>query len=243
LVVDDEPDIANLIRRYLERAGYQVRVARDGAEALRLARTEQPDLVTLDIMLPDVDGLTVLERLKSDPATAAVPVMLLSIVPDEGQGKLLGAVDYLAKPIQRRVLLARVRRILADDRPRLVLVADDDADTRGFLAGRLRRVGYQVVEAADGAEAVALAKQEQPGLVLMDIRMPGMDGIAALQALRAAPETRHLPVVMMTASQGMLEYSRSAIEALGGSTLRLTPCTAEELAAAIVQGLAQGGRA
>lgn len=238
LVVDDEPDIANLIRRHLERAGLRVLLAHDGAEALRLAQAERPDLITLDVLLPDTDGFAVLDRLKSDPATAAIPVMLISVLPDEGRGKLLGVLDYVHKPLQEHTLLDRVSRILARGRPGRVLVADDDADVRALLAGHLRRGGYEVIEAADGAEAVALARQERPGLLFLDIRMPRMDGLAALRALRAEAATRGLPVIMMTASPGMLEGSRPAVEALGGATLLSKPCTAEELAAAIAQGLA-----
>ena len=136
LVVDDEPDIANLIQRNLERGGYRALVAGSGAEALRLARAEHPDLVMLDVALPDCDGFTVLERLKSDPSTAAVPVILLSVLPETERGKLLGAVDYLTKPVGERVLLERVTRALAGDRQRLVLVADDP--NRAWTARKLR---------------------------------------------------------------------------------------------------------
>ncbi len=237
LVVDDEPDIANLMRHYLERAGLQVLLASGGAEALRLATAERLDLITLDILLRDMDGFTVLERLKSDPATAMIPVMLISILPDEGRGKLLGALDYLHKPVREHTMVERVNRILAGDRARRVLVAADDADVRTLLAGHLRQAGYEVVEATDGAEAVARAQQASLGLVLMDIRMRTMDGLAALRALRAEPTTRNLPVIMMTASPSVFEESRPAIEALGGVGLLAKPCTAEELATAIARGL------
>lgn len=205
-----------------------------------MASAERPDLITLDILLPNTDGFTVLERLKGDPLTATIPVMLISIMPDEGHGKLLGAVDYLHKPIREHTVLERVSRILARDRPRRVLVADDDADVRALLAGHLRQAGYDVVEATDGAEAVALARRTSPGLVLMDLRMPNMDGLAALRALRAEPTTRNLPVIMMTASPGMLDESRTAMAALGGARLLAKPCTAEELAATITRSLAEG---
>ncbi|GAC1347334.1 MAG: hypothetical protein NVSMB27_12520 [Ktedonobacteraceae bacterium] len=241
LVVDDEPDIAHLIQRYLERAGYQVHLAHNASDALKMAQTQHPDLITLDIMLPDTDGFTVLEWLKSDQATATIPVVLLSIVDDGGRGKLLGAVDYLRKPISEEALLERVGLILSEDRAQLILVADDDADIRGLVAENLRRAGYQVVEASDGAEAVALAQRDRPSLALLDIRMPAMDGIAALRALRADPATRSLPVIMMTASPGAFEESRSTIKALGGAMLLSKSHTIEELAAAIDRGLTNGG--
>ena len=239
LVVDDEPDIANLIKRYLEHASYKVLIARNAAEALRMAKAEHPDLITLDVMLPDADGFTVLEWLKSDSATAAIPVVLLSMMDDVGRGKLLGAVDYLRKPIEERVLLEHVGLILANDAAHLILVADDDDDVRGLIAGNLRRAGYQVIEATDGEEAVAMVRRDQPGLALIDIKMPHMDGITALRTLRAEPTTRNLPVVMMTASPGVMEESRSVIEALGGAILLGKPYTAEELAKAIARKLGE----
>jgi PAS domain S-box-containing protein len=237
LVVDDEPDVADLIRHNLERGGYDVLVARSGAEALRLAQDARPDLITLDIALPDVDGFTVLEQLKDTVSTATIPVLLLSILTEQGRGKLLGAVDYLRKPVPERVLLERVARILADDRSRRVLVADDDDDARALLAGHLRRAGYLVVEAANGADAVALARRELPGLALIDVRMPGTDGLAALRALRAEPATSGLAVIMMTASPLVFEESRSAVEALGGTALLTKPCTPDELAAVLMRPL------
>ncbi len=242
LVVDDEPDIANLIRRYLERGGYQVLVAGNGAEALRTAKAEKPDLITLDVQLPDADGFTVLEWLKNEPETASIPVLMLSMMADDGRGKVLGAVDYLTKPTQERGLLERVGRALVKGRPKLVLVVDDDANIRRLLAGYLLRAGYQVLEAGDGAEAVEVVKRERPGLVLMDIRMPGMDGITALQELRGSAETQDVPVVIMTASPGALEEGESAVGTLGVSGLLSKPFTAEDLAEAILRGLASGGQ-
>ncbi|MGN6759361.1 MAG: response regulator [Thermomicrobiales bacterium] len=239
LVVDDEQDIATLIRRYLERAGYSVLVARDATIALQLAREEAPDLITLDISLPGADGLTLLEWLKSDPLTAAIPVVLLSILDDTGRGKLLGAVDYLAKPVNEGVLLDRVRAILAQSaagRPHRILVADDERDLRTLVAGGLRWAGYDVFEAGDGEEALAIARREQLDLILLDIRMPRLDGMGVLRALRADEATRTIPVVVMTASPGALEENRSAIEALGGRVLLSKPCTPQELATAIVSG-------
>ncbi|GAC1503401.1 MAG: hypothetical protein NVS2B12_14400 [Ktedonobacteraceae bacterium] len=194
LVVDDEPDIANLIRRYLEHANYEVLVAHDAGHALSLARTAHPDLITLDIMLPDTDGFTVLEWLKNDLATAAIPVVMLSMMDDTSRGKLLGAVDYLRKPIEERVLLERVGSILVGDRTHTILVAEDDIDVRNLIAGNLRRAGYAVVEAVNGAEAVVLAQDYHPDLALIDIKMPTMDGITALRELRAEKAgSRQLP--------------------------------------------------
>jgi DNA-binding response OmpR family regulator len=166
-------------------------------------------------------------------------VVLLSILDDTGRGKLLGAVDYPAKPVNEGVLLDRVRAILAQSaagRPHRILVADDERDLRTLVAGGLRWAGYDVFEAGDGEEALAIARREQLDLILLDIRMPRLDGMGVLRALRADEATRTIPVVVMTASPGALEENRSAIEALGGRVLLSKPCTPQELATAIVSG-------
>ena len=242
LIVDDEPDIAKLIRRYLERAGYQTLIAHNGKDAFRIAQTERPDLITLDIVLPDANGFTVLEWLKSDSDTQAIPVILLSIMADEEEGKMLGAVDYLAKPVNERVLLQHVSRALERGQPRRVLVAEDDADSRHLVAEYLRRAGYEVLEARDGAQAIQIAKEQGPMLILLDIRMPRLDGVAALSQLRADEQTRRVPVIMMTGFAGALEKNRSMIAELNAPVVLTKPFTAEQLVAAITQTLAQGGK-
>jgi DNA-binding response OmpR family regulator/anti-sigma regulatory factor (Ser/Thr protein kinase) len=241
LVVDDEPDIAGLIRRYLERGGYQVLVAHDARTALETARREHPDLMTLDVNLPDSDGFTLLEWLKGDPATAPIPVIMLSVLEDTGRGLLMGAVDYLHKPIDESTLLSHVGSIVRSPEPQVVLVADDEEDIRSLIAGHLRRAGHQVLEAADGEQALQAARAEPPpSVVLLDIRMPRLDGLGVLRALRADEATRNLPVVMMTASRGMSASDRSAIDQLGASVLLHKPSSAEELAELIGHGLAKG---
>jgi signal transduction histidine kinase/ActR/RegA family two-component response regulator len=117
LIIEDEPHIARLMRRYFERDGHAVRVAKDGYEGLQLARAERPDLITLDILLPDVGGLTVLEQLQADPATATIPVVVVSILPDDGLGKRLGASGYLTKPIREQTLRSMIQRILGQQLP------------------------------------------------------------------------------------------------------------------------------
>jgi len=241
LVVDDEPDIAGLIRRYLERGGYQVLVAHDARTAFETARRERPDLMTLDVNLPDCDGFTLLEWLKGDPATAPIPAIMLSVLEDTGRGLLMGAVDYLHKPIDESTLLSHVGSIVRSPEPQVVLVADDEEDIRSLIAGHLRRAGHQVLEAADGEQALQAARAEPPpSLVLLDIRMPRLDGLGVLRALRTDEATRNLPVVMMTTSRGMSASDRSAIDQLGASVLLHKPSSAEELAELIGHGLAKG---
>ncbi|MDP9316181.1 MAG: PAS domain S-box protein [Chloroflexota bacterium] len=235
LVIDDDPDIAHLIQRYLERAGYHVLIGHTAEEGVNMAQMERPDLITLDIMLPNVDGFTALAWLKQDPRTTDIPVMLMSILPDIGRGRLVGAVDYLIKPVHKHALLNRIGQILADTRAN-VLVVDDDQDVREMLAQMLSQAGYRVITATDGSEALDLVRHTLPQLALVDVKMPHVDGITVLRELRANERTRDLPVIMMTATPGSLEDSRQVVEALG-STILAKPLTPEELAAAITTGL------
>ena len=237
LIVDDEPDIAELLCFYLERSGYQVLVAHTGAEAFHLAQVELPDLITLDILLPDADGFTVLEWLKSDEHTKEIPVLLISILPDDGHGEMLGAVEYLTKPVNEADLLMRVSRALGEEQGYLILLAEDDADTRKFMARQLEDAGYRVLEAVDGAEAISLAKARRPDLILLDIKMPVADGITALRELRQDKDTQNMPVIMMTASPSLVEVSQSTTQTLGVAALLKKPFTAEELVTAIQESL------
>jgi len=239
LVVDDDPDHVRLFRHFLERGGYQVLVAHDARTALQTAQREGPDLITLDVNLPDADGFTLLEWLKADPATTPIPVIMLSVVQDTGRGLLMGAVDYLHKSmIDERVLLSHVGSIVRSQEPQVVLVADDDHEIRSQIAGHLRRAGHEVLEAADGEQALQAVRGGQlPSLALLDLRMPRLDGLGVLRALRHDEATLSLPVVMMTDNPGMSASDRSAIDQLGASVLLHKPCSAEELAELIGHGL------
>jgi PAS domain S-box-containing protein len=230
LIVEDDADIASLLQRYLQRAGYRTKIATDGASALAFAAAEDPSLITLDVALPDMDGFTVLEQLRANEATCAIPVLFISILPSPEQTQSLGAIDYLPKPVDERLLIDRIRLILSDSANSLILVADDDEATRGLLRERLTRAGYRVIEASDGWEAIAIATSQPLSMALIDVRMPELSGIETLERLRALPETARLPVVMMTASPGLQDAQVLAIEGLGSTLLRGKNLSAQELA-------------
>ena len=242
LVVEDEPAIADLLRGYLERGGYQVLSAASGAEALRLAEQAQPALITLDLGLPDVDGFTLLQWLKQQPSTAAIPVLILSASEDQQRGTLLGCVDYLVKPFSQETLLSHVQAHLPVASGPLVLVVDDEADVRMLLDTILQRAGYRVIMASDGEAAVHLTHQQHPDLLVLDVRMPGMDGLAALRALRATADTATLPVIMLTASPGASEESTSLQVEMAISAILTKPCPAEALVACIADTLREQER-
>jgi len=221
LVVEDEPDIAELIRYHLEGDGYRVTTAARGEEALAKAHQEKPDLITLDIRLPDIDGFEVLQQLKSDEETADIPVVIVSIVPERGDGFRLGAVDYVTKPVDEGRLLSAIGAILPKED--LVLVVDDDRDTTRLAQEVLGRAGFTVRTANNGFEALAVARQEQPGLILLDLKMPGLDGYEVLKRLKRDRATQDIPVVVVTGSVTDEEVKRKKVLALGAAQFLTKP--------------------
>ena len=199
LVVDDDPAVRDLLARFLRAEGFGVLVAASGEEGLRLARQHHPALITLDVLMPGVDGWSVLTTLKSDPATADIPVVLLTILDDRDLGFALGATDYLTKPIERERLMALVRKYVPRDERRRALVVDDDAPTREMLRRMLERDGWTVTEAANGRAGLERVAALPFDLVLLDLMMPELDGFKFVERLRAEPDNRAIPVLVVTA--------------------------------------------
>ncbi|MFN8634965.1 MAG: response regulator [Chloroflexota bacterium] len=203
LVVDDDPDARELLRRHLEAGGVDVVTASRGEEGVRLARELRPSLITLDVLMPGMDGWAVLGALKGDPSTADIPVVMLTLLDDRDLGYALGAADYLTKPIDRAQLLATVRRHVrpaeeADGVPRALVVEDDPA-TREMLRRMLEREGWTVQEAASGRLGLERVAASPPDLILLDLMMPDLDGFGFVERLRASPAWRSIPVLVVTA--------------------------------------------
>jgi PAS domain S-box-containing protein len=199
LVVDDDPAVVDLLNRSLVREGYQVRTASNGRDALALARELQPRLITLDVMMPSMDGWSVLTALKAEPTTRAIPVVMISIVDDKQLAFALGAADYLTKPVDRGQLAEILARHAGKERRALII--DDLADNRTMLRNALEREGWAVTEAENGRAGLAAFTEQHPGLVLLDLMMPVMDGFEFLRELRARPDGRAVPVVVVTAKE------------------------------------------
>jgi signal transduction histidine kinase/DNA-binding response OmpR family regulator len=199
LVIDDEPIVCRLLERFLGKEGFQVETALDGEEGLRLARELQPDAITLDVLMPGIDGWTVLAMLKTDPDLADIPVIMLTIVDDKGKGYALGAAEYMVKPIDRDRLAAVLRPYRSASHPFRVLVVEDEAVTREMLRRALEKEGWDVIEAEHGRAALELVAEARPGLILLDLMMPEMDGFEFVAELRQNEAWRVIPVVVVTA--------------------------------------------
>ena len=227
LIVEDEPDIAKLIQRQLENSGYRVSVLGSGPSAAAVVEDAQPDLVILDLILPDVDGLEVLRALKENMATTDVPVIVLTVVPDDGSAWKLGIVDYLTKPVSGEDLLRSVEKALTWQGR--VLIVDDDADTVGLLSAAMRQIGFTPLVAADGYEALALARRHRPDLILLDLRLPGMDGYEAVTHLKRDAVTQTIPIVAISAHAANAEEERKRLIALGAVSFLPKPFSIGEL--------------
>ncbi|HSW30273.1 MAG TPA: response regulator [Longimicrobiales bacterium] len=201
LVVDDEKDSRDLMGHYLEDFGCRVYTATNGEEGLAAARDFRPDLITLDLMMPGMTGWEVLKHLKADRELRQIPVVVVSIVAGEGRGRLLGAVDLVTKPFEREDLLRVLWRNLVRKRGGRILVVDDEKAARAMLTQFLVSLGLEVVEAADGQQALDAIRMEAPDAVLLDLLMPVMDGMTFLKKLRANPLHTGLPVIVLTAKE------------------------------------------
>ncbi len=200
LVIDDDPAVHDLLRRHLSRAGYRVITAKSGAEGLALARNERPDFITLDIMMPGIDGWQVLTELKADPLLKDIPVFVLTMTNDKGLGFALGAAQFLTKPINRDALLKLLHQYTRHPHACRVLIIDDDENNRALMRRVLDAEGTQVAEAVDGQAGLSwLAQHPAPDLILLDLMMPIMDGFEFIDALRQQPQYAQLPVVVLTA--------------------------------------------
>jgi PAS domain S-box-containing protein len=236
LVVDDSAPMRELIRTMIENAGYLVAEADGGAAALQLARLLQPQLITLDVMLPDLDGFDVIQVLRNDPLTRDLPVLFVSATSEYERALALGGSGFISKPFTNDQLIGQVRALLAP-RQRRVLVVDDDYHVRPTLARLLQRGGFQVTEAADGRTGLDMIEREPPDLVLLDIRMPDIDGYEVLRRLKQNPTRQHIPVVILTASDLGASAQQRAL-ALGAVRYLEKPIASGDLLAEIERILA-----
>jgi CheY-like chemotaxis protein len=199
LVIDDDSSQRELMRRYLTGEGFTVDTARDGEEGLRLARQLLPMAITLDVMMPGMDGWTVLSLLKADAELAHIPVVMLTMMDDKKLGYALGASNYMTKPVDRKGLAAILRRYSCNGEPCTVLVVEDDLATRQMMRSMLEKSGWNVLEAENGRVAMAVLAEQRPTLILLDLMMPQMDGFEFAAEVHRNSSWRSIPVVVLTA--------------------------------------------
>jgi len=199
LVIDDDAEACEIIECFLLKDGFNVAIATSGEQGLRLAHEIHPAAITLDVMMPRMDGWAVLRILKADPELHNIPVIMLSMIDDRTRGYSLGAVDYLTKPVDRKLLQKTLSRYYCTDGNCPVLLVEDDVETRRIMAHALEKAGWQVSEASNGQEALEMMPDVQPRLILLDLMMPVMDGFGFLAAMRARPEWEQIPVIVITA--------------------------------------------
>jgi DNA-binding response OmpR family regulator/nitrogen-specific signal transduction histidine kinase len=236
LVVDDDEHIVQLLRHHLEAEGYQILTAQRGEDVFQLAKSEKPVLITLDILLADMNGFEVLEQLKGDSTTSEIPVIIVSVVPDaETRGLALGAAGYIGKPFEERQVLSLVQEVLSSvgnpDNALLnhVLVVDDDRHIVNWLKEALSNSGFVVQGAYNGHEALALAREDSPDLILLDLKMPDMDGYEVIRNLRDEHTTRNIPVIVITGSSFDDDYDHVKVFGMGVEHMLTKPFTVETL--------------
>jgi PAS domain S-box-containing protein len=232
LLVDDEPQIHELIGTMLTREGYRVVHASSGAEAIVKATEAQPAAVLLDVMMPHVDGWTVLRQMKQNPNLEKIPVLIVSMLDERRLGMSLGAAEFLTKPVDRKRLVAAVRAHAGEARG-TVLVVDDDPDQRAVLAEAIQAHGLSVVSVGDGKAALEfLLREPRPAVMILDLLMPEMDGFALLDAVRQNERLRGLRSIVLTAKD-LTPAERAYLLGRGGMVITKGPDARETLIQAL----------
>ena len=199
LVVEDDPRSVDLLQLYLSTDGFDVAVARDGATGLELARRLRPSCIVLDIVLPQLDGWDVLAHAKQDPSIQDIPIVVVSMLDERGKGFALGAAEYIVKPISSDMLRETIHRLVQTrHRPAKILAVDDDPLAIELMRTSLEPEGYTVLAATGGAEAIRLAHQIHPDLIILDLVMPDVNGFAVVEELHKDASTAKIPIVILT---------------------------------------------
>ncbi|MDA0692654.1 MAG: response regulator [Nitrospinae bacterium] len=202
LAINNDPAECDLIRRFMEMEGFRVYTALNASEGLRLAHEVHPDVISLDVLMSEIEGWMVLSQLKEDPRLAPIPVVMLSVEDEKEKAIELGASDLLTKPIEWDQFLEVVKRQM---KPRSIvspiLVVEDDATNRGALCRVLRREGLVVLEAVDGNAAMSLTETETPGLIILDLILPEFNGFDVLSEISKNDNWKHIPIIVITAKE------------------------------------------
>ncbi len=231
LVIDDNAEQRDLMERFLLKEGFSVRCASGGEEGLRLAKEISPIAITLDVMMPEMNGWDVLKELRADPSLSNIPVIMLTMVDDPEKGLALGATDYITKPVNRQRLTRILKRYSCAAPPCPVLIVEDDAFIRESMRRMLETNGCKVTEAENGEIALAMMEKDRPSLVFLDLLMPVMDGFAFVDRVRAHTDWRSIPIVVVTAH----DLSREERNRLNGNVETILHKTGESTQGLLIQ--------
>ena len=205
LVVEDQTDIRDIIRFYLEQEGYQVIETDKGEDVIKIIEEQKPDLITLDIMLPGIDGFELLRIIKCDPRPeiSKVPIIILSVCAQDKNKYQHGFADFISKPFEKYELTNAVEKILAElekekTLSKKILVADDEADIVEIITFYLKNMGYESIKAFDGQETITKAKEQKPDLIILDIGMPKLNGFEVIKSLKEDKKVSSIPIIVLT---------------------------------------------
>ena len=218
LVIDDDETVHDMLYRLLSREGFLVEIADNGESGVNKALELKPDVIVLDVLMPGMDGWDVLTRLKGNPETASIPVVMLTMGDDRSKGYTLGVTDYIYKPVDREKLVAAITRCVRYGDTAPILIVDDDASQRDLLKRTLEKDGWETIRAHNGRAALEAVRARTPSIIILDLMMPEMDGFEFLHTLRKNPETREIPVIVLTAmdlsNADQMMLASNAIEVL-----------------------------
>ena len=199
LIIDDDPTVSELMKRQLSKEGYQVIIAPNGKDGIRLARELKPDAITLDILMPEMDGWSVLRTLKADPEVSNIPVIMASILDEKNKGFSLGAADFLSKPVQKEYLMKSIRNLTGDKENLKICIIEDDESLRFTIKEILEKQNVEILEAENGKVGMSLLQKEEikPDLILLDLMMPVMNGFEFLKSIRET-DLNSIPILVLT---------------------------------------------
>ncbi len=218
LIVDDDPDSLEILSGYVAEMGCEVIKAMSGEECLELAKRERPDLILLDVIMPGMDGWETLKALKSDPDTADIPVVIVSVVTDRDRSIYLGAVDHITKPVSKEALLKTISRYVRGKCGR-VLVVDDDEEFLKLMDEYLKDFCREIRFARNGVEALEVLRDFRPDVVVLDLIMPIMDGFKLLEIMRSRRDLVDVPVIIVT-GKDLSEEERERLKRMSSSIVR-----------------------
>lgn len=232
LIVDDEQDIREIIKISLMDDGFRVLEASNGKTAIELARKEKPDLITLDIMMPGIDGFEVAKTIKEGPQTKDIPIIILSVLSQDKNKYLQGIADYISKPFRPDELVEKIKSIIKKTGPskkvKNILIVDDDPDVIDIISISLKDKGFVLVGAHNGVDALDKLKIFIPNLIIADINMPKMNGFELIRRLKKEPDFNTIPIIVLTGTHISKQDKQHGLT-LGATKYLTKPFTLETL--------------